>query len=117
MKRQLSVNALPLITSLAVLAGWMGLLHAQAFGQAAPNQKPEWLEGTGKDLRIRVTGEILDESGARASDSALVVNLRTQSKETSLPVTAGGGRFQFWVPVGEGSWFFLHVHARSSDGG
>jgi hypothetical protein len=97
--------------------------NVSTFGQdtGLPNpqsqtHKPAWLDGSGKDLRIKVTGEVFDENGAPADRYKLEVRLETRFGERDLPVKIEGNRFGVWVPVGSADWLTLHVKAASADG-
>ena len=79
-------------------------------------ESPAWLEGTGKDLRIRLSGEVVGEDGAPAEGFRLEVLSRTDFGEKGLPVEIRRNRFSCWVPVGKSVPFCLRVNATSSDG-
>ena len=99
-------------------------VNERTFGQdsGSPNgqiqtQKPEWLDGSGKDLCIKVTGKVFDENGTTANGYKLEARLETSSGERPAFVIEGN-RFEFWVPVGTAGWWFtLYVNATSADGG
>jgi hypothetical protein len=92
-----------------------GQVAGQRAGQS-PAAKPAWLEGSGKDLRIKLAGAIRDETGAFVKDCKLTVALKTQVGTTSLPVLIRGTLFQVWVPLGYPGWFNVDLNAASSDG-
>jgi hypothetical protein len=101
----------------------ISLANGPALGQVAeprPDQthaaKPAWLEGSGREMRIKLAGAIRDETGAPANDCKLTVTLRTQFARTSLPVLIRNNLFQVWVPVGHPRWFNLDLSAASGDG-
>ena len=81
-----------------------------------PPPKLDWLRGSGKDLRIRIRGEVVNDDGAPAEDFRLEVLARVDSGERELPVEIRGNRFSFWVPVGKSVPFYVRVNATSSDG-
>jgi hypothetical protein len=123
MKTGISVNAVFAVASISALAVATSLFGSRVFGQVAGSQtgqlaveKPAWLDGAGKDLRIRVHGEVLDESGVPANDCKVVVRVKTNFGTTDLPAVVERNQFQFWVPVGEAGWFNVHLHAASADG-
>jgi len=97
--------------------------NSPLFGQnerpaAAPPaaQKPDWLEGSGKELRIRLAGTVHDETGVPVNDCRIRITQRTQhSRNKILPRVVQNG-FRASVPVGDVGWFFLHVVATSKDG-
>ena len=92
-----------------------GQVAAQRAGQTLAT-KPAWLEGSGKDLRIKLAGVLRDETGGPAKDCKLTVTLREQFARTNLPVLMKGNRFQVWVPVGHPGWFNVDLSAASADG-
>lgn len=106
---------------MALLA--MALMNSGAVGQteqssaqSIPVAKPDWLEGSGKDLRIRLAGTVHEESGAPVNDCRIRITQRTQhSRNKILPRVVQNG-FRASVPVGDVGWFFLHVVAVSKDG-
>lgn len=120
--RAISLRGLPLACILSALVA-TDVGSPRALAQVAestvaraPAAKPEWLDGTGKDLRIRIAGEVLDENGKPAEDFTLGIQLRTQFATVNLPATLEKNRFQVWVPVGSVGWFSIHLSAASSDG-
>src|SRR5436190_20593726 len=91
---------------------WLNLLGAAAPAQeAAPQEpparraKPAWLEGEGKELRLRVTGQMFDAAGNAARDFTLKATLVTQFSRQELPAEIEVNRFRFRVPVGKPGWF------------
>jgi hypothetical protein len=82
--------------------------------------KPAWIEGLGKDLRIKLAGEIVDEAGAPAENCKLTVtrqtHIRSKLTATTLSVEIRRNRFQVWAPVADGNWFNVELDAASSDG-
>ncbi len=123
MKTGIPVSARFAVASIPALVVSTSLFSTGALGQVAGSrtgqpaiEKLAWLEGTGKDLRIRVRGEVLDESGAPAIDCKLIVRMKTNFGTTDLPAAVERNQFHFWVPVGEPGWFNVHLHAASADG-
>jgi hypothetical protein len=92
-----------------------GPVAGSQIGQTRP-AKPAWLEGAGKELRIKLGGAIRDETGAPAKDSKLTVTLKRQFARTNLPVLIKGNLFQVWVPVGRPGRFNIDLAAASADG-
>jgi hypothetical protein len=123
MKGLHSTGALSGAATVAALIVAMSLWPARALGQAAEPRSgqtraatPAWLEGSGKDLRIKLAGAIRDETGAFAKDCKLTVSLRTQFGRTNLPLLIKGNLFRVWVPLGHPSWFYVELDAASADG-
>jgi len=117
-----SAGALSGAAVMVALLGATGLWPTPAWGQAAEPSagqtraaKPDWLAGSGKDLRIRLSGTIVDKT-APAEDCKLTVTLKTQFARTDLSVAREGNRFQAWVPVGDVGWFNVYLNATSGDG-
>ncbi|MBN2294775.1 MAG: thioredoxin family protein [Pirellulales bacterium] len=79
-------------------------------------KKPAWLDGAGKDLRIKIRGEALGEKGKPENGCKLHVLLKSRFFQQDLPVVMEGNRFEFWVPVGKAGWMTLHLNATSADG-
>jgi len=124
MKPLVSTKALAAAASIATLVLSTTLPDARALGQVVRSrdtqiraEKPVWLEGgTGKDLRIKLSGDIVDETGAPAHDCKLSVTKKTQFATINLPVVIKGNLFQVWIPVGGAGWFNLQLNAASTDG-
>lgn len=123
MKRGTRVNALIGVMSLSTIVVWTCLFGNCAHGQVAElrtgrsgPEKPAWLDGAGKDLRMKVWGEVLDEAGAPVVDCKVIVRSKTNSATTDLPVVVEKNRFYCWIPVGGPDWFSIHLQAVSADG-
>jgi thioredoxin family protein len=123
MKVRTSINAVITLTSMSAIIFSVNLLNPRAFGQdsGSPNgqthtQKPSWLDGSGKDLRVKITGEVYDENGTPAKGYKLQARLRTNFGRRDLPAVIEGNRFRFWVPVGSTGWFRLCLNATSAEG-
>jgi hypothetical protein len=117
------VKALSRVAFIAELFVSTSQFPARAQGQVAGQRagqslaaKPAWLDGSGKDLRIKLAGAIRDETGAPAKDCKLTVTLKTQFAGTNLPVLIKGNLFQVWVPLGHPGWFNVNLNAASADG-
>lgn len=116
-------NALPGAGKFAAALFAAALLNSQAAGQnekpkpAAPSsQKPDWMEGSGKDLRIRLAGEVRDETGAPVDDFRIRMTLMSGFSRTRVLPRIENNRFRASIPVGERETPYLHVHAVSRDG-
>lgn len=93
----------------------LGQVAGSGTAKAAP-PKPDWLQDAGADLRIRVSGDVVDETGAPVDGCRLAVSVISQFDRSRLPVIMDGNRFRFWVPVGDIRSFTVFVSARSPDG-
>ena len=122
MKTWSSAGTMSPMSSVLMLVVWTNLFAPLARGQVAgeqiaqPPAKPAWLEGSGKDLRIRLAGKICDETGAPAQGCKLTVASRSESTSTIHPVTLEGNRFETWVPAADVKWFSINLHVTSPDG-
>src|SRR5688572_6654071 len=67
----------------------------------------EWLRGAGKDLEIRLAGEVLDADGRPASDVTVTGALNHQVSPMALEPTVEGHRFEVWIPVNRTHWYSL----------
>jgi len=90
--------------------------HEGTAKRLAPAQKPEWLDGSGEDLRIKVAGEVVDEDGAPAQGFELQARLQTRHGWEDLPTTVDDNHFQVRIPVSGKEWFRIHTCATSPDG-
>ncbi len=79
------------------------------------NTKPDWLEGTGQDMQIRISGEVIDEDGNPATDCHVEALFETRVGTRNLNAKLAGNRYSFSIPVGTGRWFRVHVRATSGD--
>ena len=126
MKVRTLTSAVIAFASMSVIAIPITSSNARTFGMepGSPNgtiqtQKPGWLDGSGKDLRIKIAGRVFDENDTPAKDFKLEACLKTNAGERGLPAAIDGNRFEFWVPVrgaGGANWFTLCVNATSADG-
>jgi hypothetical protein len=122
MKAWHSAGALSGAAAVAAFIAATSLWPARIWSQAAEprsvqtaSAKPDWLGGVGKELRIRISGTIVDKT-APTADCKLTVTLKTEFTRSNLPLVLERNRFQAWVPVGEGGWFVVYVKAVSADG-
>jgi RNA polymerase sigma factor (sigma-70 family) len=109
--------------ALSVLAAGLGVVGHRLLAteppkeaQAPPAAKPAWLEGSRKDLRIKLAGKILEETGAPANGCKLTVILKSQFAQTNLPAVVERNQFQVWVPISDASSFNVYLNAVSPDG-
>lgn len=116
--RLLPVAAAASLTVFLVVSGLSGTpaVGQVTVSESPPRPKPEWLQDSGTDLRIGISGEVVDENGAPVDDCRLAVTVRTRHGLSRLNVVKDRNRFRFWVPVGEAGWFGLSVSAWSPDG-
>lgn len=115
MRSRLSIGlvvALVVVSLCAQLVGQEGVTS----NRQTPVEKPAWLEGSGDDLQIKVSGEVLDGSGRPAEDFELVAGLDTHFGRRDVPTLLDGHRFEVRIPVGRLGWFRLDLTATSPDG-
>jgi len=111
------------VASALALVASTSLFNTLAMGQDARQQvvqipavKPAWLGGSSKDLRIKLAGKILEETGAPANGCKLTVILKTRFAQTNLPAEVERNQFQAWVPISDASLFNVYLNAASPDG-
>ncbi len=119
-------TALLVFMCLSIATGGIAVAVAQGFlamGQDAaprsvqtPDAIPAWLEGSGKDARIKLSGKILDETGAPTAGCKLTAVMNLDSANTILPARVEGNQFQIWVPISDGRWFNVYLNVASKDG-
>src|SRR5580704_8642523 len=113
--RRAAASLAAIIVSTTLFPACAPALAGAEVGQARA-AKPAWLQGAGKDLRIKLTGEIVDRAGAPVSDCKVAVRRKTEFASENLPLVTERNRFQAWVPIGNGDWFNVQLKATSSDG-
>ncbi len=123
MKIRTSFAAMITIISMSAIAFFINPFSARTLAKdsGTPHRssavaKPAWLDGSGKDLRIKISGEVFDENGEPQSGCKLQVRSESRSCNQDLPVVMEENRFWFWVPVGKSGWLTLYLDASSADG-
>jgi hypothetical protein len=76
----------------------------------------EWLRGSGKDLEIRLAGEVLDADGRPAREVTLTAGLNHQVSPVQLEPKVEGNRFEVWVPANRTQWYSMWLAAQSNHG-
>ncbi len=109
-------SALALVAPMSLLIALGTGPHAGPRAAQTPAAKPAWLEGSGKDQRIRLSGKILNETGTPADGCKLTVILKTPFAQTSLPAMVERNQFQVWVPVSDLRLFNVYLNADSPNG-
>ncbi|HVU88481.1 MAG TPA: thioredoxin family protein [Pirellulales bacterium] len=91
-----------------LLAILFALLAAPHDAQAA------FIRGSGKDLEICLSGEVLDADGRPATDVEIACRLNHNSRELLIvkPVVEGN-RFEVWIPVNRVRWYSMSLKASS----
>jgi len=79
-------------------------------------QKLEWLTGSGKDLRIRLQGKVLDPNGDPATDFKVMAMMKSRFVQRSLEPQLDGNEFEVWVPVNDTNCHRVDIKAISADG-
>ena len=77
----------------------------------------EWIRGSGKDLQIRLRGEVKTDN-SEVIDEATVnfrITYNDQLFETLSP-RVEEGEFEVWLPVNRYPWYSIKVTARCGDG-
>ncbi|HVX14137.1 MAG TPA: hypothetical protein VHC22_23325 [Pirellulales bacterium] len=82
---------------------------------AAPTA-PEWLRGIGKDLEMRLKGEVFEADGHAATDVVLTGNLNGVISNLELASKVDGHRFEIWIPVNQLQWYSMWLKAASAAG-
>ena len=100
----------------AVAAAGLLLLSSSSRSPAADVAKAEWLRSSGKDLQIRLRGEVLEADGRPAADLKVTGGLNAGASNQPIEATVEGGRFEVWIPVNRRQWSSLWLKAASADG-
>jgi hypothetical protein len=93
---------------------------AIAFVETAAANRPtfaaEWIRGSGKDLELRIRGEVVNEEGKPEFGAKVAGKLRFLSEDVSVTATTTGNQFEVWLPVNRGSLWWSRLTAESADG-
>lgn len=109
-----------IISSIIALTGWCATAKAQS-ELPTPTaisrfEKPAWLEGTGADLRMQVSGEVFEDDNKPATDFEITAVKKFGYQHQDLNLVVDGHRFSVWVPVGTLQWFSVTLKAATEDG-
>lgn len=101
---------------LAILLVGVLLLTGSSGPLIAEETSGDWLRGTGKDLQIRVQGEVLEPNGQAANDIKLTGSLYAAGSSSPIEPKINGHRFEFWIPVNQSKWNSIRLKAASAKG-
>jgi hypothetical protein len=76
----------------------------------------DWLRGAGKDLQIRLRGEVLESDGQGATGIKVTGSLNTVAFASQIEAKIDGHQFEFWFPVNQPKWYSMWLKATSTDG-
>jgi hypothetical protein len=85
------------------------------FARGAEPSTNDWLRGSGKDLQIRLHGEVFDSDGQPAQDPNVTCGMNSTYFAPSLEPTLHVNQFEIWLPVNKANQFSMWLMARSSD--
>lgn len=93
--------------------GWA----ASSLSFAAEPPVESWLRGSGRDLEMRLHGEVVDADGAPVE--GVVISGRIKpfggGRVIEPAVTVTGNRFEAWLPVNRTQWQALWIKASAGD--
>lgn len=78
--------------------------------------KVEWLRGSGKDLQMRLTGEVFELDGRAATGILVTGRINTATSNRQLEPQVDGHRFEIWIPLNQTRWYSLWLKATSAEG-
>lgn len=104
-------NRCPWGVLLLALLGWA----ASSLSFAAEPPVESWLRGSGRDLEMRVNGELFDADGKPIEGATVTGRINTEGGGRPIEATVAGNRFEAWIPVNQGRWQTLWLHAASGD--
>jgi hypothetical protein len=99
--RPLSLITIAIVTVVAVYP-----LHAE-------QRSAKWLRGEGRDLEIRLQGEVVKSDGSAASDVELTIRMNGPMTTGELRHSMKGNRFELWIPVNSKAWNSLCLQAET----
>jgi hypothetical protein len=104
-------------TSIGVVVAVGILLAANPCGSLGADQtRIEWLRGTGKDLQMRLQGEVFERDGQPATDIRVSGRLNAANSNPELEAKVDGHRFEIWIPVNQVPLYWMWLKAASADG-
>src|SRR5690242_2335350 len=80
---------------------------------SAEDSPESWLRGTGKDLQIRLAGEVLESDGQPATDVKVTCHLNSVKPGPQPEPVMDGHRFEVWLPVNSTETYSLALTAAS----
>ena len=83
--------------------------------QEIESVNPDWLAGTGADLKIKIKGSILNEAGAPINDATVLAIWNSRNVNEKLNATVQDNQFEVWVPVGRQKHFRVLLAFKSAD--
>jgi hypothetical protein len=95
---------------LAICFSW-GSLCAQQ-NATITTEQVDWLRGAGKDLQLRIRGEINDPSGNPVDDCVVEARL---NEFDAIDVKVTGSIFEIWLPVNAKSVYLVLIDVRNAD--
>src|SRR5262245_18029678 len=76
------------------------VLLASSIGIAAENETGDgWLRGSGKDLQIRLSGEVFDADGSPATGLQVSGGANEEGGKQKFEPKISGNGFELWIPV------------------
>src|SRR5690349_11132004 len=78
-------------------------------------QMPPWLRGSGKNLEMRLQGDVLGLDGKPASEVEFTASFFGNAGDTPIESSLKDGHFTVWVPVNQVEWYSMCLGAMSRD--
>ena len=97
--------------AIAILAIAAGATQTVADGE----QAFDWLRGSGKELELRLRGEVLDADGNPATQLRIQASMNGTVQDRPLEPSIEGNRFELWIPVNGPNWYSIWLRASSAD--
>lgn len=100
----------------AVMATSIFLAATSSSVPGADRDVDDWLRGSGKDLEIRLRGEVFEADGLPAAGLQVTGGLNAFDSNPQIVPTMDGHRFAVWIPVNRSRWYSLWLKAASATG-
>jgi len=82
---------------------------------AVEHQSVDWLRGSGKDLELRLRGEVFDADGKPATNIQVAGSMNATIRDQPLEPAIDGHRFELWIPVNQPHWYSIWLRVTSAD--
>ena len=69
----------------------------------------EWLRGTGKDLEMRLSGDVFDHDGSPADQVSVVGKILSHTGNREFKPDVQGNHFEIWLPVNQKAWYLMQL--------
>lgn len=99
----------------AVAVPTLFLLANSSGSLRADQATDDWLRASGKDLQLRLKGEVFNSDGQPATDVKITGSMNAWGSNQPFEPTVDGHRFEVWIPVNQARWYSMWLKAASTN--